>query len=325
MRRREFIVLFGTAVTWPIGARAQQTSVPAIGYLSNGSEEQSREDIKTFEEGLTGVGYENGKNLKIEYRFMDGRSDLHSRVISEFLQNRVDVIVAAGSTPAVVAKKMTSTVPIVFFSGGDPVELGLVGNLNRPGGNATGLSRLSHPVGPKRLQVTHELLPPSSIIGVLMNPNNVSTPGDRDEYERAANELGRKIKVIEARNDSEIDAAFETAAREQLGAVLVGAGAFFVSRTKRMVDLAARYGIPAVFTMREAVLDGGLMSYGPSVRGGYRQIGIYVGRILKGEKPSDLPVQQSTEIELVINLKTANALGIQVPLSLSARADEVIE
>jgi putative ABC transport system substrate-binding protein len=256
---------------------------------------------------------------------MDGRSDLHSTVIAEFLQKPVAVIIAAGSTPAVVAKKATSTVPIVFFSGGDPVELGLVSNLSRPEGNATGLSRLSHPVGPKRLQITHELVPPDATIGVLMNPTNVSTPSDREEYERAARELGRKLKVLEARSDSEIDAAFETAARERLGAALVGAGAFFVSRRKRMIGLAARYRIPAVFTMREAVLDGGLMSYGPNVRGGYRQIGIYTGRILNGEKPSELPVQQSTEIELVINLKTAKALAIDIPLALTARADEVIE
>jgi putative ABC transport system substrate-binding protein len=328
MRRRDFIALVGSGVAgWPLAARAQQqqSAMHLVGWL--GSETREAEDIRVipFRQGLKEAGYIEGQNLVIEYRFAEEHHDRLPPLVADLVRRQVAVIAAAGNAAALAAKKATATIPIVFQTGRDPLQLGLVASLNRPGGNATGLTSLNVEVGPKNLELLHELVPQAARIGLLVNPNNPDAAIQSKETQAAAGRLGLQLHVLHAGTEREIDAAFVSAAELRAGALLIGPDAIFFSRSRQLGALAFRHAIPAICPYREFAAAGGLMSYGTSIANLYRQVGAYTGRILKGEKPADLPVQQAVKLELVINLKTAKALGIEVPPTLSARADEVIE
>jgi putative ABC transport system substrate-binding protein len=328
MRRRDFITLLGgAAASWPLAAHAQQPAMPVIGYLSAGSLESDAVRLAGFWQGLNETGYVEGRNVGIEYRGMQGHYDLLPAFVADFVRRPVAVIVANASTPAALAAKAaTSTIPILFSIGVDPVQAGLVESLNRPGGNITGISNLTGPLGAKRLELLHELLPGVGTIAVLVNPSNPAfTEPEVAELRNAATSLGLRLQILDATTVGEIDAAFAAVAPIHAGALLVSADSFLLSRAEQLVALAGRYGEPTIYPLGENAKAGGLMSYGSRTAENYRQVGIYAGRILKGEKPADLPVQQSTKVELIINLKTAKALGITFPLTLLGRADEVIE
>ena len=327
LERREFITLLGgAAAAWPLVARAQQPAMPVIGYLNNGSPESDASRLTGLRRGLNETGYVEGRNLVIEYRWAGNQADRLPALAADLVQLRVAVIVAAGIPPALAAKAATTSIPIVFLAGTDPVQLGLVASLNRPGGNLTGFNVFGGEVAAKGLALLHELVPSVATIGFLENPNN---PIFAAYYERdvlvAAPAIGLKVQILQASSDREIDAAFVNLVQTRTGALLVGGDAFFNSRIERLIALAAHHAIPVMYQYREFVAAGGLMSYGTSLTDGYRQVGIYAGRILKGEKPADLPVQQATKIELIINLKTARTLGLEVPDRLLTIANEVIE
>jgi putative ABC transport system substrate-binding protein len=324
VRRREFITLLGgAAAAWPLAARAQH--VPVIGFLRSTSIERSMHLVSAFRQGLKEAGYSEGENVTIEYRSAEGQYDRLPELAADLIQRQVKVIVATGgNAPALAAKALTSTIPIVF-TGVDPVQAGLVASLSRPGGNVTGVNLLSTEIGSKRLGLLHELAPNATTIALLNNPKGPDVEGHLQDVQSAARSLGKQIRVLNAASESEIDAAFVAMARERLGALLVNTDPFLSSRRDQIVTLANHYKLPALYEWRELAVAGGLVSYGPSHTEPYRLVGIYTGRILKGAKPSDLPVIQSTKFELVINLKTARALGIEVPPTLLARADEVIE
>jgi putative ABC transport system substrate-binding protein len=328
LKRREFITLLGGAAAWPLTARAQQPAMPVIGILSPEWPNAVVADrLCAFHEGLSETGYVEGRNLAIEYRWAEGRNDQLPALAAELVRRPVSVIVVAGSTPAALAaRKATITIPIVFQIAVDPVQLGLVTSLSRPGGNLTGVVTLNVEVAAKRLELLHELVPTASIVALLVNPTNTTLAETTTrELETAARTLGLEFYVLHASSEREIDAAFATLIQLRAGALVIGADALFNSRSEQLAALTIRHRVPAIYQYREFVSAGGLMSYGTPVADTYRPLGVYTGRILKGEKPADLPVQQATKIELIINLKTAKALGITVPLPLIGRADEVIE
>ena len=327
MKRRQFITLLGgAAAAWPLAARAQQPAMPVIGYLNLGGSPESDVRLTGLRRGLNQTGYVEGRNVVIEYRWAGNQADRLPALVAELVQLRVSAIVANGLPPALAAKAATTSIPIVFSVASDPVQFGLVASLNRPGGNLTGYNVLLGELGAKGLALLHELVPGIATIGFLGNPNNraVFELMTRDVL-AAASVMGLKVQIFNAITDREIDAAFVSLAQARSGALLVGNDLFFNSRIEQIVALAARHAIPTMYPVREFVVAGGLISYGGSLTENYRQVGLYTGRILKGEKPADLPVIQATKFPLIINLKTAKALGLEVPDKLLARADEVIE
>ena len=326
MRRRKFIIGLAGAAVLPFAARAQQLGLPVIGVLSPqspGPIVASR--IAGFLQGLSELQYVEGRNVAIEYRWAEGHYDRLPALADDLVRRQVAVIVATTQDAALAAKAATSTIPIVFNSGDDPVKLGLVASLNRPAGNATGINFFIAQMEPKRLGFLHQLIPTASLIAVLLNPNNPSFDAQMTDIEEAARTLGRQIHVVNASSEQDIHVAFTTFVQLRAGALLVGADPFFNARREQLVTLAAHYAIPAIYELREYAVAGGLMSYGTSLADVYRKVGAYAGRILKGEKPADLPIVQPTKFELVINLKTAKTLGLAVPEGLVLAADEVIE
>ena len=325
MRRREFITLVGGATAWPLMAGAQPAP-PIIGFLGAPSSASYVQNVAAIYQGLKEAGYVEGTNVTIEYRWADGQYDRLPALASELVENRVVVIVAIGGAPSTVAaKNATSTIPIVFLMTADPVQLGLVASLNRPGGNITGIAILGVALEAKRLEILHELVPTAKIIGVLVNPTNPQTETQIGELAAASRTAGQEIIQLKASNNLEIDTAFEALADRGAGAVIIGQDTFFTSQRDQFAALAKRYVMPTMSATREQVAAGLLISYGASLTDGYRQAGVYAGRVLKGEKPANLPVVQPTKFEMVINLKTAKALGLTVPPSLLAQADEMIE
>jgi len=325
MRRRDFIILLAGAMGgWPSALRAQQKALPVIGYLNTASLGPFAPNVAAFRQGLSDAGWIEGQNVTIEYRSAEGRYDRLPSLAAELVDRKVDVIVGAGTPATVAAKSATSTIPIVFTSS-DPVGSGLVASLARPGGNLTGLSILTIEMMPKRLELLSELAPQARVIALLVNPNNPSTERIIEKVQEGARVKGVQLLILKAGSKSEIDAAFASLVQLQAGALLIGADPLFFLQRSQLAELAVRHAVPAIFDAREFPAVGGLASYGASLMAANRQLGIYAGRILKGEKPADLPVQQPTTFELVVNLKTANALGLTVPPSILARADEVIE
>jgi putative tryptophan/tyrosine transport system substrate-binding protein len=324
MRRREFITLLGGAAAWPMAAQAQQPAMPHVGFLHPRSRADATTIIAAFGRGLRETGFVEGENLAIEYRFGDGQPTRLPILATDLIQRHVAVI-AAGPRVGEVLKDMTGTIPIVFLSGGDPVRTGLVASLNRPGGHLTGVSLLSLEIEAKRLGLLHDLIPRVSSIAVLADATNASMDFQVQQIQTAARDIGMSIRVVTVGNEADLEPAIATAAREGTGALIVTSSTYFLLFRDRLAALAARHKIAAIYELREYAKAGGLMSYGPSNDDAWRQIGVYTGRILKGEKPTDLPVVQPTRFELVINLKTAKALGLQVPDKLLALADEVIE
>jgi putative tryptophan/tyrosine transport system substrate-binding protein len=326
MQRREFITLLGgAAVAWPALARAQQPTMPVIGFLHAGSREPYVFIVEAFRKGLSETGYIDGQNVAIEYRWAENKDERLPALTAELVIRQPSVIVAGTTPAALAAKAATATIPIVFVIPNDPVKLGLVDSLNRPGGNATGVNRLSVEISPKLVELLHELVPTVAAIGLLLNPANSNAIQLTKNVEAAAARFGQKLVVVTTSNEGEIANAFATLVKQRVGAIVVVNDALFVSERSQLVALAARNAIPTVYPYREAVLAGGLASYGAEVADAYREAGIYAAKILMGAKPSELPVQQSTKVELVINLKTAKALGLNVPNTLIGRADEVIE
>jgi putative ABC transport system substrate-binding protein len=328
IKRREFITLLGSAATaWPLAARAQQLALPVVGYLSGGSRESDASRLTAFLQGLSEAGYAEGRNVAIEYRGFQGHFDLLPAFLTDFVRRPVAVIVVGGTAvSALAAKAATSTIPIVFNIGADPVQFGLVASFNRPGGNVTGIGNLQGPLAAKRLELLHELIPGTAVVAVLVNPSNSAyTEYEMAELRNAAGSLGLQLHLLNASTVAEIDAAFAIFPQAQAGALLVSTEAFLNSRAEQIVALAARHAVPVMHSNGETTRAGGLISYGSNLGETYRQMGLYAGRILKGEKPGDLPVQQPTRYELIINLKTAKALGLTVPQLLLGRADEIIE
>jgi putative ABC transport system substrate-binding protein len=326
MRRREFISLLGGAAAWPLAARAQQRPMPVIGYLGTASAASTRIDLDGFRQGLADAGFVEGRNVGLEYRWADGINDRLPALATELVTRRVAVMITTSNSGALAAKAGTSSLPIVFLTGGDPVRLGLVASFNRPGANLTGVAALSDVLIKKRLELLHELVPTATVIGVLLNPSNPDIEPRLRDVQAAAQALGQQIHVLKASTVDEIDTAFATVAERRFGALLVQNDLFLVAqRGQQVIMLAARHGVPAAFEQRNTVEAGGLMSYGPSRTEMYRQVGSYAGRILQGEKPADLPVTLPTKFELTINLIVAKAIGLTVPPTLLALADEVIE
>jgi ABC-type uncharacterized transport system substrate-binding protein len=324
-RRREFISLLGGAAAWPFAARAQQAAMPMIGYLGAGSPATTAGTLATLRQVLADAGYVEGRNVAIEYRFAEGKYDRLPALAAELVRRQVAVIVAIPTPAALAAKAATTTIPIVFVAAEDPVKLGLVANLARPGGNVTGGSILFAELGPKQLGLLRELVPTAARVGLLINPNNINAEEVTKDVTAAGAAVGVDIEVVHASNILEIDAAFATLVRKRADALVTATDSLFFNRRLQLATLATRHAIPAVFNAREYAEAGGLMSYGTSLTEAFRQVGIYTGRILQGAKPADLPVVQSSKFEFVINLSTARALGIDVPPTLIARADEVIE
>jgi putative ABC transport system substrate-binding protein len=327
MKRRDFIALLGGGgVTWPLAAHAQQPARPVIGFLNSALPAELEYRVAAFRQGLKEIGYIEGQNVTIEYRWAEGQSDRLPALAADLVRRHVAVIAATGGVPvAQAARSETTTIPIVFTVGSDPVKLGLVSSLNRPGGNVTGVTLISHQLVPKRIELLGELIPSANVIAVIMRANNPAAEAEVRQAQDAARTLGRQIQVLRVSTERDFDLAFATLTERRADALLVTTDPFFESKRDRLVTLAARHRIPTVYALREYTVSGGLMSYGASITGLYRQAGVYVGRILRGEKAADLPVVQSSKFDLTINLRTAKALGLDVPTSLLLRADEVIE
>ena len=324
--RREFVAALGTAcLAWPRAARAQQSAMPVIGFLNGSSPAGYAPMVAAFRQGLKEAGYIEGQNVAIEYRWAEGHLDRLPALADDLIHRQVSVI-AATSTPAnLIAKKATSTIPIVFTAGDDPVQLGLVASLNRPGGNVTGVTQRSVEILPKRIELAHELVPTATAIALLANPTDPTSDFEVRDSQAAAHTLGLQLYVLGASTETELDDAFSAVHQMRAGVLVIANSVFFNGHIEQMAALANRYLLPAIYTYRHFVAAGGLISYGSELTDSYRLAGGYTGRILKGDKPADLPVQQSTKVELFLNLKTAKALGLSVPLSLLGRADEVIE
>jgi putative tryptophan/tyrosine transport system substrate-binding protein len=326
VRRREFITLMGASMAaWPRAARTQQPAMPVIGFLLGASPEAYTSRITAFRQGLKEAGYVEGHNVAIEYRWAEGHYDRLPALAADLVRRQVAEIVTVGTPAALAAKAASSTIPIVILVGIDPVQLDLVASLNRPGGNVTGLAGLTLEVEAKRLEVLHELLRTSAAVALLVNPNNPVTEPETKGMRDAARSLGLQLHVLDASTEVEIDAAFEKLIELRAGGLVVSVDAFLTSQRAQIVALAARHAVPAIYGVREFAAAGGLMSYGTDIAGAYRQVGTYAGKILKGTKPADLPVQQVARVEFVINLKTAKTLGLTFPITLLGRADEVIE
>jgi putative tryptophan/tyrosine transport system substrate-binding protein len=326
MKRREFLGVLGTAAAWPLAARAQQGATPVVGFLNSGSPGSFPHNVREFHQGLREAGFVEGRNVAIEYGWAEDRTDRLPAMAADLVRRQVVVIFANGPA-ALPAKAATATIPIVFATAADPVEVGLVGSLNRPGGNLTGVTTLNVEVGPKQLQLLHELVPSAKIIAVLVNPNSPGAEVQTRDLPMVAGGLGLQLHVLHASAERDVEAAFANLLQLRAGALMIAQDAFFGSQSQsaQLATLTVRYAVPAIHTLREFTAAGGLMSYGASFMDAYRLAGLYTGRILKGEKPGELPVQQATKLKLIINLKTAKALGLEVPPTLLARADEVIE
>ncbi len=324
MKRREFITLIGSAAAWPIAARAQQENMPVVGFLRSSPSAPFQNLVTAFSRGLEEASFVKDRNVAIEFRWADNHTDRLPALAAELIQRQVAVLVGDNNA-ALAAKALTKSVPIVFAGGGDPVESGLVASLNRPGGNVTGVVFLTGELGAKRLGVLRELLPNAKTIGMLVHPNTPTTEAERKDVQAAAQAIGQQFMIKDVRSERDIETAFAAFAQRGASALLVGSGPFLNSHAKRIIALAARHALPTIYFQREAVVAGGLMSYGTSITDAYRQTGVYAGRILKGEKPADLPVMQSSTFEFVLNLQTAKALGLDIPERLLALADEVIE
>jgi putative ABC transport system substrate-binding protein len=327
MRRRKFVALLGGAMAaWPLAARAQQKAMPVIGVLGTGSPSASSGPMDAFRQGLSEAGYVEGQNLAIEYRWAEGNYDRLPALAADLVGRKVDLIMASSPPSALAAKSATSTIPIVFRGGGDPVGGGLVASLARPGGNLTGVSFIPNELTAKRLELLSELVPQAGVIALLVNPTNAAnTERVIRDVQEAARTKGLQLHVLKASSESEIDTAFASLVQLHAGALVVGADPFLSGRREQLVALASRHAVPAIYAWREFAASGGLISYGASLTAAYRLVGTYAGKVLKGAKPADLPVQQPTTFELVINRKAAKALGLEVPPALVARADEVIE
>jgi putative ABC transport system substrate-binding protein len=325
IRRRDFITLLGGAGAWPLAARAQQPKTPVIGYLNGSSPDLSAPSLAAFRQGLKEAGYVEGENVAIEFRWAEDHNDRMPMLAADLVRRQVNVIATGGSPAALAAKAATTTIPIVFQTGVDPVAMGLVANLNRPSGNLTGVTTLGSELGPKRLELLHDLVPTATNIALLVNPTNPDAETQSRGAQAAAGTLGLQLHVLRASAERDFDTVFATLLKLRPSALVIGADPFFISRREQIGALALRHAVPAIYQFREFAAAGGLMSYGSSLTDSVRLAGVYTGRILRGEKPADLPVQQSTKVELIINLKTAKALGLAVPLALLTRADEVIE
>jgi putative tryptophan/tyrosine transport system substrate-binding protein len=327
MRRRQFITLLGgVAAAWPLAARAQRSAVPVIGVLSSESPEAAAIRVRAFHQGLSEVGFIEGRDLVVEYLWAEGQNDRLPALAADLVHRQVVAIACLGGPPALAAKAATTTIPIVFQVGFDPVELGLVTSLNRPGGNITGIASLNTELGPKRLEVLHQLTSTEKILGLLVNPTNRNVAEVTVKVAQAAAEsLGLQLHILYASNEHEFYAAFATLPARRVGGLAIGSDPFFLGHSQQLAALAMRHTTPALSPYREFALAGGLMSYGSDIKDQFRLVGVYIGRILKGEKPADLPVQQASKVELIINLKTAKILGLTVPTALLVRADEVIE
>jgi putative ABC transport system substrate-binding protein len=327
MNRREFIPLLGgAAAAWPLAARAQQT-MPVIGYIGTGSRESDAFRLPSFHQGLSEAGYVEGRNVAIEYRWAEGQNDRLPALAADLVRRQVAVIAVPASTPGVLAAKAaTTTIPIVFYIGLDPVELGLVASLAHPGGNITGVTGWNVMVGPKRLELLHEVIPSATSIALLVNPASPDlAKADSRDQQTAARSLGLQLHVLDASNERDFDTVFATLVQLRAGGLVIGTDSLFNTQKEQLAALTVRHGVPTIHQYREFVMAGGLMAYGSPTADLSRQVGVYTARILKGEKPADLPVQQATKVELFMNLKTAKTLGLTVPLPLLARADEVIE
>jgi putative ABC transport system substrate-binding protein len=327
MRRREVITLLGgAAAAWPLAVRAQQPAMPVIGFLNAASPQGYARNLAAFLKGLSDVGYVDNQNAAIEYRWAEGRIDRLPAMAADLVQRHVDVIAATSTPAALAAKAATPTIPIVFETGADPIQLGLVASLNRPGGNVTGVTQTNNEITPKRLQLLHELLPTARVMALLVNPaDRALAEITTKDVQAAALTLGLELHVLNAASESDFDGVFANLIQLRASGLVIGTGPFFNSQVEQLAALAVRNAVPAIYESREFVAAGGLMGYGSDIAGAYRLAGNYTGRILKGDKPADLPVQEATKVELYINLKSAKALGITVPLPLLGRADEVIE
>jgi putative tryptophan/tyrosine transport system substrate-binding protein len=326
IQRREIIVTLGSAVVWPLAAHAQQSAMPVVGFLHSSSPGGYASRAAAFRQGVNEGGYIEGRNVTIEYRWAEGHNDRLPELAADVVRRKVTVIAATTTPAAFAAKAATATIPVVFVTAGDPVKLGLVASLNRPGGNLTGVTTSNVEVAPKRLEALHEIIPTATTFALLINSSSPALAESTTRDVRAsARTLGVQLHVVSATTDNEIDDAFASLAKLRAGGLVIGSDTFFTSRSERLASLALRYALPAVYEWREFAVAGGLISYGTDSRDAYRLAGIYTARVLKGEKPADLPVQQATKVELYINLKTAKMLGITIPLPLSGRADELIE
>ena len=326
MRRREFIGVLGTAMAWPIAARAQQPAMPVVGFLSGRSPADSVAEIRGFHRGLAEAGFIEGENVAIEFRWAEGRYGRLAALASELVAQRVAVIAAVGGgASGLAAKSVAANTPVVFATGGDAVKIGLVTSFNRPGGNVTGVNILFGALGAKRLELLHDLVPAAGAVGMLVNPDYPSAPLEVQDVEAAGRKLGLRMHIFNARTERDIEPGFADFAEKNVKALLVADDPFFQGQRLRILDMAAHHGLPAIYFSRDFVDAGGLMSYGPNLPDAYRLVAVYCGRILKGDNPADLPVVQPTTFELVVNLKTAKTLGLTVPSTLLARADEVIE